>query len=354
MSVWSKLFGEKAAGIAAEHEGPLRPPTPGNPSSLIAVPRKVEVTFHAHDSVEGTAGNFLSAVTSGLAKYKQRELVVTLRLASDDNVLGKMQELSRFFATVYNWAREGHIVDSGELTHFGARGPFGRSNGGLLYVNARPIRGLDLSARALAVVFVDEPEVRLAMSYGAYRVLARIGESQRHFPFPIWSDLSRPSVANARDADSLLAKVAKTRTRGATFVVEGERVRVLLLPSVRKELLRRVASLPTGTPFALLTEPAPNANAVLVWHPGQTEPKAITASGSDSSRLSGCFLMVVPGGQANQTRAFEDGYSLLFSNDSWANVAAALVEGRGLKMRMADDMTLELVWLSDEHATLAG
>ena len=43
----------------------------------------------------------------------------------------------------------------------------------------------------------------------------------------------------------------------------------------------------------------------------------------------------------------EDGYSLLFSGDSWELVRAALSEGRPLQLKMADGVTLELDWQSE-------
>jgi hypothetical protein len=352
VSVWSKLFGGKAEVVAAESSPRPLPsfvvPSPGSPSTLAAIPGKLAVTFHAHDALEGSVGNFLSAVTHGLSKHRQRELVVTLRLSANDDAAEKAHELSRFFATVHHWARQGQLVNAGELTQFGARGLFGQSDNGLLYTTARAIGGVDLPARALAAVLVDRAEARLAMDCGVYRVLTRIGEYQRHFPNPTWSDLERPSVATLHESESLLAKVRRARTRAASFVVEGKRLRVLLSREVRADLRSSVASLPPGAPFALLTAPALSANAVLVWHPGQKAPRAISSDGSDGSRLSGCCLLIAPGGQKDQARIMEDGYSLLFSDESWALVSAALGAAKPLKLRMADEIVLELEWQSEE------
>jgi hypothetical protein len=353
VSVWSKLFGSNAR-VAAQSSPQPAPsfvaPSPGSPAQLAAIPGKLTVTFHAHDALVGKAGNFLSAVSDGLRKHRQRELVVTVRLAANDDVSEKARELARFFATVHNWARQGRRVNAGELTQFGARGLFGQSNNGLLYTSARAIDGVKLPARALAAVLVDGAEARLAMACGVYRVLTRMAEQQRHFPDPTWSELSRPSVATPRESESFLTKVRRARTRAASFVVEGKRVRVLLTREVRADLRRSVASLAPGAPFALLLAPAASANAALVWHPGQKEPKAITEDGSDGSRLSGSCLLIAPGGQKDQARIMEDGYSLLFSNESWARVSAALAASKPLKLSMAEEIMLELEWHSEDAA----
>ncbi|HEX3854074.1 MAG TPA: hypothetical protein VHW01_24090 [Polyangiaceae bacterium] len=354
MSVWSKLFGDKARVAAAESSSQSAlgfvPPSPGNPSTVAVIPGKLTVAFHAHDALEGSVHSFLSAVTHGLHKQKQRELVISLRLSQSDDVAEKARDLIRFFTTVRHWARHGQRVDAGELTQFGERGLFGQSHNGLLYVAARPISGVDLPARALAGVLVDRAEARLAADCGVYRVLTRLAESQRHFPNPTWSEIDRPSVATSRESESMLVKVRRARTRSASFVVEGERLRILLSREVRADLRGSVASLPPRTPFALLVAPAADANALLVWHPGQKEPKAITPDGSDGSRLSGSCLLIAPGGQKDQTRLWEDGHSLSFSDETWARVSAALFAAKPLKLRMADDTLLELEWQSEDTA----
>ncbi len=180
---------------------------------------------------------------------------------------------------------------------------------------------------------------------GVYRVLARLGEQSGCFPFPIWSDLSRRSVASPRETESALSTVSRIRAAGMHFVIEGKRLRVRVPKLARGVLGRGVGALAPGTPFALLTEPAPNADALLVWHPGQAEPKAIYAEGSEGARLTGGCLAVVPGGQKDEIRVMEDGYTLLLSNDSWGSLANALLGENTISLPMADDATLEIEWL---------
>jgi hypothetical protein len=352
MTLWSKLLGDKVTGAKAQVRSGKAPdltaPRPGVPSTVAVIPGKLTVTFHAHDSVEGATGNFLTAVTAGYRKYGQSEVVCTLRLPSDDDAIARMQELNRFFGTVHAWARQRQLTTAGGLTQFGERALFERGHSGILYADARPIPGVEIPPGAIAALLVDAAEVRAALDFGAYRVLMRIGERYRHFPFPLWSDLDRPSVVSERENETLLAKLPRIRAIGASFVVEDERVRIQLAPSERATLGRGVARLAEGAPFALLVKPAPSANAVLVWYPGQTEPMGITPDGSDGSSLSGSCLLIVPGGQRDQTRQVEDGYSLAFSTESWASVAAALLDERPLSLRMADGVTLSLEWLRDE------
>lgn len=347
MSVWSKLFG---GSDNAQDLAQLSAPTTALPTQVALVPGKLSVTFYAHDVADDRKGNYLTAVSDGLLERRQRELVVSLRIGESDDVQAHMRELSRFLVTVWRWAQQRNLVDAGGVTRFGKRGMFGRSGNGLVYADAKPLRSVTMPGRALTAIVVDPAEVETALAHGVYRILARIGEQSGCFPFPTWSDLARPSVASAREGESALSKIARTRAPGVHYVIEGKRLRVRIPRAARGILARGVAALAPGTPFALLTEPAANADAMLVWHPGQTEAKAIYAEGSEGARLTGGCLAVVPGGQKDEIRVMEDGYTLLLSDNTWGSLANALLGEHLISLPMADDATLEIEWLYEQAA----
>ena len=338
MGVLRRLFGAETARTAE-----LWPPRPGKPSYADAVPGKVTVQFFTHDDVEGIAGNFLTAVTEGLARRRQRELVLTLRLAAAEDPRGKMRDLTRFFSTVYAWATEGNLVQAGGLTQFGPRGLFERANSGLIYAEARAIDGVRLPEQALAAVAVDAAEIRAALDYGAFRVLTRLGLSLRLFPYPTWSDLSRDSTVTARESETMLAKVARVRVPEVSFIKTEQALQVSL-PHDPATLLRSLYAVPAGAPFALLTQPAPSANAILTWTPGQEAPSGISPDGSDGSRMSGSCLMVVPGKHDDRLNPFEDGYCLRLSSESWGRLSATLAAQRPFTSKLADGLRFEVNW----------
>jgi hypothetical protein len=347
MGVFTRLFGGKAG--AAERSARLAraanllAPTKSKPSFAEAVPGQVIVAFHAHSDADGVAGNFLTAVTRGLASGGQREIVLTLRLAERELPVPKMQELVRFFTTVSTWAEAGNLVDEGGFTQFGERALFGQAHSGLLYTDARPIAGVELPERALAAIFVQPLELRAALDYGTYRVLTRIGAQLRLFPFPTWGALDRPSAMTARESESILAKVGRMRLAGASFVVAQQCLH-LTIPRKGTHLSHALNALPASAAFVLLTRPEPSANAVLTWRPGQREMTGISPDGSDGSRLSGCFMMFVPSAAADEARVVEDGYSLLLTSESRASLIAALVEQLPLSLPLAGAMQFVLEW----------
>ncbi len=336
MGVLGKIFGQ------SERRTELWPPKPGKSTFVDAVPGQVVVEFFAHADVDGFSGNFLTAVTDGLVKHRQRELVFTVRLTSDENPTEKMREIVRFLATVCAWAREGNLVDAGGFTQFGQRGLFGRADSGLLYTDARAMDGVRLPEQALAAVSVDAREIRAALEYGVYRVLTRIGLQLRLFPFPTWTDLERPCAVTADETESRLTQMQRVRAPGVSFLLQGDLLRVSL-PSDTTGLLRSLRAVTPGAPFALLTRPAPSANAILVWTPGQEGMSGISPEGSDGSRRSGSCLVVVPGGKhADDVRTFEDGCSASFSTDSWGLLSASLAVERPFALTTPGGMRIEI------------
>ena len=349
MGMFSRLLGRKAsAKERLARSSTLMAPSVGKPTSAAAASGRIWVDFHAHDHVEGVPGNFLTAITQGLNAHGQRELVLTMRLADGEEALAKMQDMVRFFTIVHAWAGEGNLVDEAGFTQFGERGLFGRPHSGVLYTDARPCAGIELPARALAAIFVDAEEIRAARDSGTYRVLTRIGEQLRVFPFPAWGALDRPSAMTPRESESVLLKVPRMRARGAYFVMADQCLRVSV--PITKALLGGASSLPVGSPFALLMRPAASANAILVWHPGQVGLSGISAEGSDNSRLSGSFLLLMPGEQPDHIRQIEDGYSVQLSNESWAELSGALIEARPLSLDLEGGQRFELEWLSEADA----
>ena len=255
----------------------------------------------------------------------------------------KMQELVRFFTTVSSWADAGKVLEQGGFTQFGERGLFEQSHSGLLYADARAIAGVELPERALSAIFASAQEIRAAVEYGTYRVLLRIGAQLRLFPFPTWGALDRPSAITPRESESALAKVTRLRLPSASFFVAGQRI-CLSLPRDETSLSNALHSLPPTTAFALLTRPAPSANAVLTWRPGQQEMSGFSPDGSDRSRLSGCFMVFVPSAARDDARPLEDGYAVLCSSDLRARLITALAEHRPLSLPLGDSKRFELEW----------
>ena len=157
--------------------------------------------------------------------------------------------------------------------------------------------------------------------------MSRLGLASRHFPCPPWSDRSRAELSfRETRRDSILSRVRRGRAKGVRVIQEGQQTDIRVGPHAAKHLQKPVGDAATDAPVALLTDLDPRANGCLVWEPGQPAPGAITPPGGDGSRLCGCFALFVPGQPANEVRIVEDGFGLMLTDDSWAQLRRALLQ----------------------------
>jgi hypothetical protein len=309
----------------------------------------LSVRVHAHDLL-GVEGAFITLVSEGLRAEGQREILLTLRARAGDDLEARIVDVASFFGFIHRLAGEGKTVDAGGFTQFGPRGILGGSNNGLLYVDAIPLAGIDLPPNPLAAIVVGPDEVAVANAGGTSRLLARMGELHRVFPFPRWNDLQRPRVAEGDEAaSSVLFKVERARTSGVSMLAQSGHLRILVAPDARATLRTVFAPSTPAGPFAFLTDPATAANACLVWRPGQTEPSAITPPGSDGSRITGLFLLVTGGVERDEVRLLEDGYSLLLGPASLQSFWHSVEKQQPFSLSSSKGMTCALEWSSDRY-----
>jgi hypothetical protein len=347
---FSRLFGAPPASSTptAEPGDRLVLPTPGKPSEITPIPGKLVVRAYAH-GIPNVEGAFVTLVTEGLRSQGQREILLTLRARDRDSLEAQIRDASSFFALIHRLAGQGQIVGAGDFTQFGARGLLGGSNNGALYVDASPIAGIDLPPSPLAMIILGPEEIALVRTCGPYRVLARIGELYRTFPFPQWNDLQRPRVADGdSEPSSLLPRVQRSRTPGVSVLAQSGHLRMLVAPNA-KAILRKILSPCPSGPLAFLTDPATEANAWLLWKPGQAAPAGIAPPGADGSRMTGHFLLVSGGVDRDEVRLLEDGYSLLLTPKSLQSVWRALESGQPLSLSDCEGMTFAVEWSSERY-----
>lgn len=273
-----------------------------------------------------------TAVTRGLARVGQRELVLTIvREAKARDAFPR--EVLDYFSAVRTFAEQGRIVDEGGVSGYRAPGPFGLGSFvGLAFMNAVPVVDVPVPPDGLAGVFLTEGELAVAAFCSVTRVLYRLGKEARYFPTPYWSDPSRKSVYAVGDADrSVLSKMRPTRLLGATATLRGSEL-VLTLPSAAaRTIADRVSS---GAAVAVLPGRERSVTAALVWMPGQAEAEAIFEAGTEPTSMAASFVALVPRGeQAEDVRFIEDGFAALLSEPTATGLADALRKGSPYSIR---------------------
>ncbi|MCU0683390.1 MAG: DUF3480 domain-containing protein [Polyangiaceae bacterium] len=285
------------------------------------------VRLYAHEIASEGGERVLcwSYVTEGLGRYGQREIVLTLRRAPGEELppgdgLGLLELVARS-------AKEGSLVDRGGISGFGPRGFLANpSLRGLVYASAQRLAGVVIPDGALTAVCLFGDEFEAVRRYGPLRVLARLGQATKYYPFPPWSERAREPVAGA--LESILDKVAALPMPNAAVSIEADQIVLRLAPACAPLFAEALSSLPPTMVLTLHPSLASDAAACLVWTPGQTAPSAISLPTFDGSRLGACFVGFVPQQAAEEARLFEDGVMLMLPNAAWAELRAALVAGK--------------------------
>jgi hypothetical protein len=321
---------------------------PSAPVNVDVVPGRLSVRVHAHDLATQQARiPCWSYVTDGLAAYDQAEIVFTLRREPGEAAERFPDPPFRLFAAIHELAERGQRITAGGQTEFGDARLFDHH---VLYAPAQSLSGVPLPPRCLTALLVTADELRAVRTFGPTRVLARMGQAATHYPFPPWVDRRRRGVTMDRTFEaSALAKLPRASAQDVRATLHGDRIVVGALRAEPPVWQDRLAQLPDGVPLALLTALDPTANGCLVWVPGQKEPEAIIPTGSDASRVCGCFLALFADQPANTGKILEDGFAMQLTAEAWQALRRALIEGEELTLPGTDGMSLALTWRDEDE-----
>jgi hypothetical protein len=316
---------------------------PSAPVTVDILPSRLSARVHTHDiATQHARIPCWSYVTDGLAAHDQAEIVFTLRREPGEAAERFPEDPFRLFAAVHDLAERRLRVTVGGQTEFGDA-PFFDHH--VLYAAAQPLSGVPLPPSCLAAVLVTADELRAVRTFGPTRLLARMGQAATHYPFPPWADRRRRGIAMDRTFEaSALAKLPRASAQDVRATLHADRIVVSALRTDPPVWPDRLAQLPDGVPLALLTALDPAANGCLVWVPGQKEPEAIIPTGSDASRVCGCFLAVFADQPANTGKILEDGFAMQLTGESWQALRRALIAGEDLTIPASDGMSCTLTW----------
>ena len=344
MAFWQKLFGIQPK--QPERIGPGASPFP-HTLELIPGVLRAQIFHHELETMAGSVPCW-TYVSDGLLAQSQAELVITLAIGSDDPFERVPAEPLEFFATVHDFAKRGELVVEGDYSQFGGQGVLGFA--AFAYTRYRPLDGVSVPGMALQVVALRAPEQEVRESYGLSRVLARLGNAYRYYPWPPWIDRDRAVLATPAE-DTFLSKLPRVAERGVWARCEGNTIVLQVLARLAETLAARMRE--CNGALALLTDTDATADGCFVWEPGQESASAITEEGSAGIRIAGNFIVLVGEQTENGGRLFEDGFSMLLTDIAWMQVVQAFASGERLNIPPRDDaLGLRLEWRSQQYENL--
>jgi hypothetical protein len=328
------------------------------PRSVEVIPGKLNVKVFLHDAKNGDElVHCWSFLSDGLAAYKQKEIIITVRRDGVQRPSSFPQEYLELFRAIYQFAQQGRLVDVGDLSIFSEAGFAGHKDfRGLGYIEPEHLPGVDTGDVALlSAIMLKGEEAEIASNYGLTRVTALLGARYHYYPSPPWSDLSREPVATlAEMKSSPLSNVGRLAVHGSYY--EQSNHIVLTLPFSSRTRVHRLGELPSSAAVVLLTQPDPRANACLVWRPAKQAPFAITPEKSDASRKTGGFLAFVPQQEATEFRIIEDGLAVFLTDNDWQKLRDALVSGSNASVSASSTpgaASISVLWEEDTYTSPA-
>jgi hypothetical protein len=280
-----------------------------------------------------------SYVTEGLARHGQREMIFTLVRQAGELAENYARDPLGFFQTILNLSKQGRTVDAGDFTRL--RGPEFMGFSGITYIQPVWLPPDNVSDR-LAMIGLLEDEIAALQEFGATRVLNILGNAERFYPAPYWTERNRPSCMSPKWSASILANIRRVPASGFRVFKEENRIILRAHAGAARRTTEALRSLPPSEPLALLTAIDPSADAALVWHPGQTEPHAITPPGGQGRRLCGSFVILLPEQETDKEELFEDGYVLHLTSATCERLRNAIVEQENLQTPV-----FEVRWIPD-------
>jgi Domain of unknown function (DUF3480) len=329
MGWFNKLFGL----TPEKHSEQTTHPTLSFPARITIIPECLSVRIYLHD-METRDGSVpcWTYVTEGMLVHQQKEFVFSLRREPDEEPTVFPREPVGLFKYFFEIAQQGHTVDVGGFTQFAEPNFFGRH---LTYIEPQTIVGIELPVHAITALLITEDEVLTVQQFGITRVMSRLGFASRYYPCPPWSERKRPGISFAATLEqSILRRIGYIGSlKGLHVNIEAEEVHVRLNPASTTELQHVLEQTPTDEILLLLPDLDVNANACLVWEPGQDKPFAISPEGSDGSRIGACFLMICPEQNHDHVHQVEDGITVLLTDATWASVREALLAQNSLRIQ---------------------
>lgn len=350
------------SGSAVSFAQAANPPANRFPQTVEVIPGTLRARIFLHEIQDGP--NKISCwtyVSDGLWAHKQKEIMFTVQRREGERAEDYPTGVFGLFATVYHYAEKGELVDAGGASMLGQSEFLGRKDiRGVGYTEPQPLPGVDAgNGPFLTAIMLKGDEARIAWDFGLARVTARLGQEYRYYPFPPWADLDREPVITSAEMDKSV--VAKQKIRSvdvqASFYLENGNI-FIRVPGDSKaaaDLQNHILERPASEPLMFRGHVDPRAGACLVWVVGSKNPNAISAPGSDGSRTTGAFLIMVMDrkAEANRVQLIEDGAALYLTSPAWQKMREAMASGNNLVVPAAakGEPNITLDWVKTSYSS---
>jgi hypothetical protein len=274
-------------------------------------------------------------VTSGLFAHKQKEMIFVLKCLPEEKAEDFPCAPLSLFKIIFDYARQGVIVDEGEMTEFGPSGFLGLTDiRGVSYSRPEYSTLPDEIPRDrpyLAMIALFSKEFEVCKRMGITRILTLLGMQMRYYPFPPWCDRQRACVV-PEDVPIIGPLIDSPHVLLCEGSAHLERTKNMIFMKVPKSMTAKIRfeleKYPEESTVVFCLGFDSFADCHLVWQPTKCDGiQAISAPGSKGERIGGAYIAFVPAQKADYGVIYEDGFILMLTTESWTLMRKCFVTG---------------------------
>ena len=315
------------------------------PSTALSPTLTAREFLHAHSTREGVL-QVRTFVSVGLKARGAREISITLPRSWPAGTTYLALDLLKLLD---GYAAEGRPAVLGgwtgfESTELGSGRPLG-----LIYARGTPIRGVPVGPSTLCAVLVHAEEYALAQRGYGTRVLARLANDARSFPYPPWWALRDRPVFSLREASESLVDAGAPRLAFGDVRVtalEGE-IQLSLPGDAAGEIDGLLRSRPDLAALTLQAHLAPDADGQMLWFAGEKVPRANAPHGHKPTRMGHSFALFVRHGEVDSMHLTEDSVACVLCAASFEKLLASLRGGQEQLVPMLNGMPLRVLFRAE-------
>ena len=316
------------------------------PIQLELVPKRLVVSVYQQDLMgKGSRIPCWIFITQGMSTLKQKEFVLVLRLAQNEDGKTFPKAPLQLFMFLFKAVLQKKRFHIGDVTRLGEKGLMGFWGLGYTHELLND-RQLKLPKHYLTCMLLNKEELMAAQLFGLTRVLARMGYEINRFPVSPWNDRERKGVPMQGVIRNSEFKDIKTLPlkQCSVNLVGGDKVVLLLVPAMHSAIANFVKQQAAASQLAFTTQLLSYHEGALVWLPEKDLIEMNLHPDANGDLIAGSFITFARAEQSG-AKMMEDGFHLQLDQEGWQAVQNAILRKQNISIAAANgDMTFSLVW----------
>lgn len=327
------------------------------PIQLELVPKRLVVSVYQQDLMgKGSHIPCWVFITQGMSALKQKEFVLVLRLAQNEDGKTFPKAPLQLFMFLFKAVLQKKRFHIGDVTRLGEKGLMGFWGLGYTHELLND-RQLKLPKHYLSCMLLNKEELMAAQLFGLTRVLTRMGYEINRFPVSPWNDRERKGVPMQGVIRNSEFKDIKTLSlkQCSVNLVGGDKVVLLLVPAMHSAIANFVKQQAAASQLAFTTQLLSYHEGALVWLPEKDLIEMNLHPDANGDLIAGSFITFSRAEQSG-AKMMEDGFHMQLDQEGWQAVQNAILRKQNISIDTTDgDMAFSLVWnTSANPETMSG